>query len=231
MSTFEDDRYQWRETYFVLFDPVKKPQLQEIRKGFERMFKSLEIREAIADEQGGIESLSVASHGDFAAIDLIYQCGDHVIAETNAMSEVMLPATSPKNRKKLEKAKKHRARLDVLHFEQMEPNSHPESQEDPVFTFAALQPLATISPFASRPKFQFDKDRYIPPPEPVLLVSDEQEANDEEIDTKSFLWVRQPNQLSRKIREVKSNLEQKGLHIEIRNSGGSRQIRIRNSNL
>ena len=52
-------------------------------------------------------------------------------------------------------------------------------------------------------------------------------AHDEEIDTKSYMWVKQPNQLSRRIREVKSNLEQKGLHIEIKNNGGNRHIRIR----
>ena len=56
-------------------------------------------------------------------------------------------------------------------------------------------------------------------------------ANDEEIDTKSYLWVRQPNQLSRRIREVKSNLELMGLSIEIKNSGGTRQIKIRNNKL
>ena len=55
-------------------------------------------------------------------------------------------------------------------------------------------------------------------------------ANDEEIDTKSYLWVKQPNQLSRKIREVKSNLEQRGLCIEIKNNGGNRRIRIWKNN-
>ena len=186
MSTFEDDRYQWRETYFVLFDPVKKPSLHEIRKGLERVFRSLEIREAIADDQGGIESLSAASHDDFVAIDLIYQCGDHIMAETEALAEEMLPSVPSKNRKKFEKAKKYRARLDVLHFEQMEPIHHPESQEDPVFTFATHQPQAAKGPFASRPKFQFDPDRYIPPPEPDPLIAGELEADsapgDEKID-------------------------------------------------
>ena len=55
-------------------------------------------------------------------------------------------------------------------------------------------------------------------------------AEDEEIDTKSYLWVRQPNQLTRKIREVKSNLEQMGLTIEIK-PNGNRAIKITNSNL
>jgi len=52
-------------------------------------------------------------------------------------------------------------------------------------------------------------------------------AENEEIDTKSYLWVKQPNQLSRRINEVKSNLEEMGLDIEIKNTGGSRQLKIR----
>jgi len=56
-------------------------------------------------------------------------------------------------------------------------------------------------------------------------------AEYEAIDTKSFLWVKQPNQLSRRINEVKSNLELMWLHIEIKNTGGSRQIKIKKENL
>ena len=56
-------------------------------------------------------------------------------------------------------------------------------------------------------------------------------AEYEEIDTKSFLWVKQLNQLSRRINEVKSNLELMGLRIEIKNTGGSRQIKIEKENL
>ena len=186
MSTFDDDRYQWRETYFVLFDPAKKPLLHDIRTALDSMFRSLHVRESLADEQGRIESLSVASYDDLAATDLVYQCGDHVVAETNAVTEAMLLSkVSPKNRAKIEKAGKCRAKLEVLHFEQMEPIRHSESQEDPVFTFATFsqkdsppqEKPGAKNPFANRPKFQFDKDQYISPPEPGLLASDELEEN------------------------------------------------------
>ena len=188
MSTFEDDRYQWRETYFVLFDPAKKPLLHEVCKELDPMFKSLQIREATADDQGRIEFLSVASYDDFVAIDLIYQYGNHVIAETNACADEMLPSMSSKNRKKFEKARKHQARLDVLHFEQMESIQDLESQEDPVFTFAAFpnEMPPSANPFGSRPKFQFDPNRYIPPPELDPLILDKTEEfsvlDDEDFD-------------------------------------------------
>jgi len=190
MSTFEDDRYQWRETYFVLFDPVKKPLLHDIRKGLDSMFRSLQIREAHADEQGRIESLSVASYDDFAAIDLLYQCGDHVARETNAIAEEMLLAKmSSKSMAKIENARKCRARLDVLHFEQMEPIQQTESEAEEEFTFATFPPPQmepeeraqfAKNPFAGRPKFVFDQNQYIPPPELNPLLSDEAPVLDEE---------------------------------------------------
>lgn len=51
-------------------------------------------------------------------------------------------------------------------------------------------------------------------------------ANSENIDTKSFLWAKQPNTLSRRLNEVKTNLAQIGLAIENQNSG-TRLISIR----
>src|SRR5438045_9194744 len=32
MSTFENDRYRWRETYFLLFDSTKRPAMEQVRK-------------------------------------------------------------------------------------------------------------------------------------------------------------------------------------------------------
>jgi len=202
MSTFEDDRYQWRETYFVLFDPEKKPMLHAIRKGLDPMFRSLQIRESLADEQGRIESLSVASYDDFAAIDLVYQCGDHVAMETSTIVEDMLRSASSKNRVQIEKAKKHQARLDVLHFEQMEPIEQAQPLEDPVFTFASFPQKETPpakNPFAARPKFQFDRTQYIPPPEldPIIsdnpdeysALSDEESDHEERMDPNTLILV------------------------------------------
>ena len=196
--TFEDDRYQWRETYFVLFDPARKPLLQEIRRGLNPMFKSLVIRNSQADEEGRIETLSVVSYEDRAAIDLIYQCGEQVLQETEAIATEMLRITSTKkNRAKIEKAKEYSARLDVLHFEQMKTASEElddvlkdREQKDPEFTFTSFSRAKgkPKGPFAGRPKFQFDPNKYIPPPEPSLAMvpsdewSNETESEDDELD-------------------------------------------------
>ena len=34
MSLFENDLYQWRETYFVLFDEATRPQAEDVVKKF-----------------------------------------------------------------------------------------------------------------------------------------------------------------------------------------------------
>jgi hypothetical protein len=53
-------------------------------------------------------------------------------------------------------------------------------------------------------------------------------AENEQIDTKSYLWAKQPNQLSRRLREVVSNLAELGLQVEFLVNGGARGIRISN---
>ena len=154
------------------------------------MFKSLVIRNSQVDEEGRIETLSVASYEDRAAIDLIYQCGEHVLQETESLvTEMGRLSSTKKNRAKIEKAGKCRARLDVLHFEQMEAVSEEmedvlknREQEAPEFSFASFSRKKSKpkSPFAGRPKFQFDPNKYISPPEPSVVVSSEEWSDETE---------------------------------------------------
>ena len=164
MSTFEDDRYQWRETYFVLFDPARRPDTSAIRKGLQSVFGTLHIRDSQSDESGRLEILSVASYEDFAAIDIMYQQGEHVIAEMQALAPELVNLTSTKqNRLKIEKAVSYSAKLDVMHFEQMVPIE----EKRPVIWVSESTNTddsfvrAKTGPFAARKRFQFDPERYV----------------------------------------------------------------------
>ena len=54
-------------------------------------------------------------------------------------------------------------------------------------------------------------------------------ADDEKIDTKSIYWPKQPNQFTRRLNEVRANLEVLGYTVES-NTSGNRKIRITNTN-
>ena len=52
MSLFENDEYQWRETYFVLFDAQKRPAAHEFEAMLKGLNPSYEIRDVRGDDAG-----------------------------------------------------------------------------------------------------------------------------------------------------------------------------------
>ena len=60
----------------------------------------------------------------------------------------------------------------------------------------------------------------------TLLKILNQVAEAEQIDTKSKLWAKEPNVLSRRLNEMKSNLELEGIYYEITQRNHGRIIDI-----
>ena len=50
MSTFEDDRYRWRETYFVLFPASRRPALKVVEKKLAALSKRYSLENLGGDE-------------------------------------------------------------------------------------------------------------------------------------------------------------------------------------
>ena len=46
MSTFEDDRYRWRETYFVLFPATRRPKLKVVENKLAALSKRYSLEES-----------------------------------------------------------------------------------------------------------------------------------------------------------------------------------------
>lgn len=165
MSTFEDDRYQWRETYFILFNPSKRPLIGEVRKKLKPLLRTLKLTTIRGDSEGRLEMLSIASPEDHAALDIAYQSGEHILEEMNVLADELVNLTSTKkNQEKIERIRTCSARLEVLHFEQMvsEENENPPEVFSPQNRESS--PENSRDAFSSRPRFQFDPDHYIEPP-------------------------------------------------------------------
>ncbi len=64
MSTFENNEYRWRETYFVLFAAAKRPKLKKVEKAVAALDEHYELVNGNADPEGRFESLTVLAPDD-----------------------------------------------------------------------------------------------------------------------------------------------------------------------
>ncbi|MGO8744751.1 MAG: hypothetical protein ACLQNE_02060 [Thermoguttaceae bacterium] len=120
MSMFENDQYQWRETYFVLFPSAKRPKLRAVEKKLSALNNRLTLANGVADEDGLLESITVLSPDDFAALDICYVGGEEVREQVKEMiKEIKTSDCRREDRKRLERLPEFDGRFDVYHFEQM----------------------------------------------------------------------------------------------------------------
>ena len=139
MSTFEDQGYQWRETYFVLFDVAKRPSLAKISKSLVALNPRFQLMNATADEDGKFESLTLHSPDDYAALDISYMEGEEVTEQAVGLVEELRTSAMDKEEKaKLARLKQCTARFDVLHFEEKVFDSSDDDDPDEVLDPAAL---------------------------------------------------------------------------------------------
>ncbi len=149
MSTFENGDYKWRETYFVLFDATKRPNLETIAKALRQINRRFELSNLTADEEGQFESLTLHSPQDYAAIDICYAADEDVSEQGATLAkDLQSTATDPEECAKLSRLPKCNARLDILHFEQViGGESEGESEEllDPSALLTILDTLVDMT--------------------------------------------------------------------------------------
>lgn len=120
MSMFEDDRYRWRETYFIQFEKKNRPMLAEVERRLTMMGEQVELTSPRADEKGRIESLTILAPEDFAALDISYLEDDEVLEQGELFAaELTAAACQEEDDPKIELLRTHAGRFDVLHFEQV----------------------------------------------------------------------------------------------------------------
>jgi hypothetical protein len=148
MSTFEDDRYRWRETYFVLFPSQRRPSLKVVEKKLAALSRRYALENPSGDEKGNFESLTVISPDDFAAMDVCFTSGAEVLEHSEELVQELAATIEPQQKPLLKKIREYDGRFDVLHFEQIaEGADDDESDEllDPSALLAVLEELARIT--------------------------------------------------------------------------------------
>ena len=140
MSMFENGRYRWRETYFVLFRSSNRPTLKAVEQTLSGLNDNYVLTNLSADDSGLCESLTLLSPDDFAALDVCYLGGAEVLEQGAELVEEIGPAACDASEKDaLERIKLCDGRFDVLHFEHV--SEFPEDDDDPE---EILDPAALI---------------------------------------------------------------------------------------
>ena len=148
MSLFADTRYQWRETYFVLFDKQRRPKAADARKSLAELSGKVQVQELQEDENGLLESVTVLSHVDASGMDITFVAGDEVkeqIAELK--KEWKGQKFTPEEQAKVQRALAATARFDVYHFEEIGDSFLDEVEEeilDPATLLLVLARLAKL---------------------------------------------------------------------------------------
>ena len=149
MSTFEDGRFRWRETYFVLFPADKRPPLKLVEKTLAAIDKHYVLSNLSADKEGLFESLTLVSPEDFAALDICFTSGAEVVEQVDALVEELKETAEPGQQAVLKRLKQYDGRFDVLHFEQIADvpgeDEEPEELLDPGALLAVLDVLADLT--------------------------------------------------------------------------------------
>jgi len=146
MSTFENDQYRWRETYFVLFESSKRPTLEALQQSLSKLNSRFTLTNLSADESGHFESMTILSPDDFSALDISYLDGEEVLEQGAELVEQMETTDCrPEDRARLNRILQCDGRFDILHFEQIVKfDDADESEEmlDPSALLVVLEAMA-----------------------------------------------------------------------------------------
>jgi hypothetical protein len=147
MSLFADSRYQWRETYFVLFDRQHRPKAADIKRLLAELGPRMEIHELTASGDGSLESMTVLSHADAAGMDITYVEGEEVKEQILQLrQEWKSKRPDQKEQPHIARALHADARFDVFHFEEVSdlPDEEDDGPLDPGTLLLVLNKLARL---------------------------------------------------------------------------------------
>jgi hypothetical protein len=148
MSMFENNHYRWRETYFVLLEPGRRPSLKQVQRKISALNDRFALTNLSDDEDGRFESMTVLAPDDFAALDICYVEGDEVVEQRQElMRDLMTASCRGLDRDRIERLNRCTARLDVLHFEQLvdQDDEDPDDMFDPSALLVVLEGLAELT--------------------------------------------------------------------------------------
>lgn len=139
MSLFENDLYQWRETYFVLFQQSTRPQAEAVAAALRQQDSHYDVSNLVANEAGQLESLTIRSPEDSSAMDITFVTGEEVSEQREELINSLARSTlADDDRDKLNFLGDCDSRYDIYHFEEASFVGGEEEEDDPLDPGALL---------------------------------------------------------------------------------------------
>lgn len=146
MSLFEDDRFEYRETCFVLFPKEHRPAAKQLVDALKSLGDRYVLSNPEVSTEGSFDALTVHCPDDRAAIDISYLEGDDVREHVDELLEDFHQVTlSNADRTKLDKLRKFDGRLDLFHFEERCESEDDDGGFDPGALLVILERLAKLT--------------------------------------------------------------------------------------
>ncbi|MCE9604553.1 MAG: hypothetical protein K8U03_06560 [Planctomycetia bacterium] len=126
----ESEQFAWRDTYFVWFMAARRPTLKQLQTTLAALPDHYALEHPEADEMGNIESITVLSTMDRAALEISYLAGDDIHEQAETSAEEMKSA-GDSDPKRLHRLAMCNARFEVMQFERVdESNMGDEDDEE-----------------------------------------------------------------------------------------------------
>lgn len=145
MSLFENDEYEYTDTFFVFFKRENLPAAEAVKTAIAELGDRYEFGN-IAFREDQFESMSILSPQDFSAIDIVLDLNMEVTTQIEELTTEFRTLTlTGDDRDKLTRFKDCDARFDLFHFEkQVSGNSDPDAFIDPGGLLIVLEKLRSL---------------------------------------------------------------------------------------
>lgn len=148
MSLFEENDYEYRDTFFLYLKDDQRPTVEQITNLFQQLGPKYEISN-LKERDGYFGSVSVKSPQDSSAIDITFVTGEEVLEQIhNMMLDFRTMTLVGDDREKLEKFQQCNSRFDLFHFEfQGNAGGGAENQDfmDPGGLLLVMERLAALT--------------------------------------------------------------------------------------
>ena len=141
MSLFENNEYEYKDTFFVFFERENLPKPDAVKAAIAELGGRYEFgKMAFREEQ--FESMTILSPQDFSAIDIVLDLNTEVVTQIETLSDEFRTLTlNGDDIEKLKKFKTLNSRFDLFHFEKKFEGEEPDAFIDPGGLLIVLEKL------------------------------------------------------------------------------------------